>query len=309
MKTQTITYVSSFDEQKLTGYHYATQKPKALVAIFHGMAEHQKRYIWLAEQLVKADFDVLTIDQRGHGESLYDGKVKGYFADQDGWARNLADLHAMVEIVRTETGLPLIVFGHSMGSLVARSYLKHYPEHIRTLFLSASPDRTSIAVIGKYLINLIVLFKGKQHTSAFMTGMSFGNYNKKILNPKTPFDWLSIDEQNVKAYIDDELCGFDFTAQAYVDLLDGMEECYTETGWKVLNPDLPIRFVSGEGDPGYLPGGLEHAVKCLVDAGYKNVTFEYVKGVRHEIFNEIKKTETVNDLIDWLDNSIEVTKR
>lgn len=300
MKTQTITYVSSFDEQKLTGYHYATQKPKALVAIFHGMAEHQKRYIWLAEQLVKADFDVLTIDQRGHGESLYDGKVKGYFADQDGWARNLADLHAMVEIVRTETGLPLIVFGHSMGSLVARSYLKHYPEHIKGLYLSGSPDRSPLASSGIILAKTIALFKGRKHPSPFLGNMSFGTFNKQIKNPRTSMDWLSIDPKNVDAYIADDLCGFDFTAIGFVDMLVGMNEAYESKGWNIVNKALPIRFVSGKEDPCYLPSGIDKAAKCLSDNGYTDVRTEYVEGVRHEIFNDIKKGELTADLIAWL---------
>jgi len=300
MKTQTITYVSSFDEQKLTGYHYATQKPKALVAIFHGMAEHQKRYIWLAEQLVKADFDVLTIDQRGHGESLYDGKVKGYFADQDGWERNLADLHAIVEIVRTNTGLPLIVLGHSMGTLVARCYLKRYPQHIKAIYLSGSLALNPLASTGSFLAKVIALFKGKKYHSPLLGFMTYRIFNTLIKNPRTLMDGLSVDTKNVDVYIADELCGFHLTAQGFADMMGGMIETYESKGWIVHDKDVPIRFVSGREDPFFLPGGLEKASKCLKDIGYQNVSFDYIDGVRHEIFNDVKKGELADDLVAWL---------
>lgn len=302
MKTQIIHYTSPFDSQHLKGIYYSSQSAKALVVIMHGMAEHQKRYQMLAEFLVNHHFDVFTVDHRGHGESLYDGTVKGYFSDEQGWERNVTDIHAMVEIVNHDQSLPLIVFGHSMGSLMARSYLKRFPQGIKAVYLSGSPDQSPLAKVGGIVTTLIGLFFGPKHPSPFLTKLSFGSFNSKIVHPKTSMDWLSVDEENVQTYLKDPLCGFDFTAKAFSDLLWGMDDVYRIQPWTTENSMCPIHFVSGEADPAYQPGGLKKAVECLQKQGYSKVDFEYVKGMRHEIFNDLSKVQVMEDFVNWLNH-------
>lgn len=304
MTTQTITYTSPFDQQHLKGIHYPASKPKALVVVLHGMAEHQERYRSLALFLVDHHYSVLTIDHRGHGESLFDGVLKGYFSDEDGWVRNVADLHQMVDIVNQDLKLPIYLFGHSMGSLMARSYLKRYPEGLVGVYLSGSPDQSPLAKVGVVLTHLIKLFLGKKHPSPFLTKLSFGSFNAKIPHPKTSMDWLSVDDQNVSTYIQDPLCGFDFTTQAFSDLLWGMNDVYALTSWTPINPNLPIHFVSGENDPAYLPGGLIKAADCLKKQGYLTVDYSYVSGMRHEIFNDLSKAQVMGDFVNWMDSQL-----
>lgn len=299
-----IMFTSSFDSQKLKAYYYEVNQPKAFICIFHGMAEHQLRYKKLAQVLNDNHFDVLTIDHRGHGESLFDGKLKGYFADEDGWHKNLDDLHSIIHSVKKDN-VPFILFGHSMGSLVARSYLKKYESELSGLFLSGSPDESPMARVGLTLAKIIRALKGKKHASPFMTKLSFGSFNKAITNPKTSMDWLSINEDNVNKYIEDDLCGFDFTSQAYIDMLEGIHEVYHDT-WDVSNTKLPIQFMSGEQDPCFLPNGLEKAVSRLKEIGYKNVSFTLIEGCRHEIFNENKQDEVIEVFIKWLNNVVNV---
>lgn len=299
-----IMYTSSFDSQKLKAYYYEVNQPKAFVCIFHGMAEHQLRYKKLANVLNDHHYSVLTIDHRGHGESLFDGSLKGYFADEDGWHKNLDDLHSIIHSVKPNN-IPFILFGHSMGSLFARSYLKKYGDELSGLFLSGSPDESPMASAGLTLAKIIRALKGKKHPSPFMTKLSFGSFNKAITNPKTSMDWLSINEENVKRYIEDDLCGFDFTTQAYVDMLEGIQEVYHDT-WNVSNPDLPIQFMSGEQDPCFLPNGLEKAVNRLLELGYKNVSYTLIEGCRHEIFNENKQDQVIELFINWLNNVVNV---
>jgi len=299
-----IMFTSSFDSQKLKAYYYEVEHPKAFVCIFHGMAEHQLRYRKLAQELNDNQFSVLTIDHRGHGESLFDGKVKGYFADEDGWQKNLDDLHSIIHSVKP-LNIPFILFGHSMGSLVARSYLKKYGTELTGLFLSGSPDESPMASAGLTLAKIIRATKGKKHPSPFMTKLSFGSFNKAIPNPKTSMDWLSVNEENVKKYIEDDLCGFDFTTQAYVDMLEGIHEVYHDS-WNVVNPNLPIQFMSGEQDPCFLPNGLERAANRLKELGYNNVNYSLIEGCRHEIFNENKQDEVIKVFINWLNNVVNV---
>lgn len=305
MPGQEIIYTSEFDAQKLKAYYYQIPNPKAFICIFHGMAEHQLRYQKLANTLNDNGFNVLTIDHRGHGESLYDGTLKGYFADEDGWHKNLDDLHAIITMLKPKN-VPFILFGHSMGSLVARSYLKKYGNELAGLYLSGSPDESPMASMGLILAKAIRALNGKKHASPFMTKLSFGSFNKSVKNPKTSNDWLSVDEENVRKYNEDDLCGYDFTTQAYVDMLGGINEVYHGDDWNVTNPNLPIHFVSGEFDPCFLPNGLERAAHRLGEIGYNNVDYRLVKDCRHEIFNDIKQNEVIEDFVKWLNNVVNV---
>lgn len=302
-----IIYVSPFDNQRMKAYLYEVDKPKALIAVFHGMAEHQKRYQYFATELNKAGYNVLTIDQRGHGESLYDGQIKGYFADQDGWQKNLEDCHTIIKDHRG--GLPLILFGHSMGSLFARLYLKSFASDLTALYLSGSPDESPMANLGYQLAKGIRLVYGKKHPSPLMTKLSFGEFNKKIINPRTSMDWLSVDEANVDAYIKDPLCGFDFTTQAFIDMLEGMQDVYRGTDWNCNDRELPIRFESGAEDPCFEPGGLKRAVERLESIGYHNVSYRLIEGCRHEIYQDVKRDQLISEFITWADECLNLNKR
>lgn len=306
MSPQSIVYVSPFDGQKLKAYLYDVKKPKALVVILHGMADHQARYRPLAQRLNEAGYDALTIDQRGHGESLYDGNLKGYFASEDGWLNNLKDVRAIIQTVNEKKPLPIILFGHSMGSVMARSYLKRYASDLKALYLSGSPDLSPIAPIGKVIAKAVRSFKGPKHPSPLLTKLSFGSFNKDIPEPKTPFDWVSTDEENIAAYNADPLCGFNCTADFFVEMLKGFDDIYTsEPGeWTIVDPKLPIRFESGEHDPCQKPKGIEWAAQRLNQMGYQNITTNNVEGCRHEIYNDIHREELMDSFIEWCDASL-----
>ncbi len=303
MKISSFVYESPFDAQKLKAYVYEKAKAKALVVILHGMADHQARYKALATHLNEAGFKVLTLDQRGHGESLYDGTLKGHFADENGWERNLEDVRAIIQKVNETDPLPIILFGHSMGSVVARSYLKRYSGDLHALYLSGSPDLSPIASIGKTIAKTVRAVKGKRHPSPLLTKLSFGSFNKNIPDPKTPFDWVSTDKDNIAAYNADPNCGFDCTTEFFVQMLNGFDDVYVSP-WTSVNPALPIRFESGTQDPCHQPKGIEWAVKNLKDKGYQNISYDYVEGCRHEIYNDILREELMDSFVDWCDKTL-----
>ena len=304
MTIKSLSYVSPFDAEKLKAYVYEVKKPKALVVVLHGMADHQARYKALALRLNDGGYSVLTIDQRGHGESLYNGSLKGHFSDKDGWQRNLEDVRAIVQMVNAEEKLPIILFGHSMGSVVARSYLKQYGSDLQALYLSGSPDLSPIASIGSIIAKSVRVIRGKKHPSPLLTKLSFGAFNKDIPDPKTPFDWVSADEDNIAAYNADPLCGFDCTTDFFVEMLKGFDEVYTTPAdqWTITNPNLPIRFESGRQDPCHKPKGIEWAAEHLNTLGYKNITTNYIEGCRHEIYNDITREELMDSLVYWCKN-------
>lgn len=295
-----LTYHSSFDGHIIKALYYPLDHPKARVVMIHGMAEHQRRYAELAIALNRAGYEVLTVDQRGHGLSLYEETVKGFFAETDGWHRNVEDIHAVITDINTQKPLKLALFGHSMGTLVARSYLRRHGETLSALYLSGSPDEGPNAAVGTILAKVIKILLGKRYPSSLMHKLAFSAYSASVPQSETDLDWLSKNPDNVQAYINDPLCGFKFTAQGYIDLAEGFHEVYHEAEWPVYNADLPIRFESGTDDPCYKPNGLERSVQRLKDIGYRNVSFAYIPECRHEIYNDIRKKELTKLLVSWL---------
>lgn len=295
-----LSFTSVSDGQKLSGTLLLPQQPKALVCIFHGMSEYSMRYRDFAEELQNENLAVMLIDHRGHGESLFDQKLKGHFADKDGWIRNLRDLHDFIRQTNDTLNLPVFIFAHSMGTLFARSFLKRYESHLDGLYMTGSPALNPMSYYAHVLAETLALFGGKRRPSKLLLNMTFDGFNKPIDHPVTKVDWLSYDTQNVNNYLRDDLCGFPLTAQGFVDLLDVSCDAYSDEGWKVQRPNLPIRFVSGADDPCFLPGGLTEAVRHLSEVGYRWVEKRLIEGCRHEVLHETRRDEVVRDFIKWI---------
>ena len=303
MDKKTINISSSYDGQTLYGdLFFSKESKKGFIAIFHGMAEHRFRYEYFAEKLVDAGYVVLNCDHRGHGES---GEL-GYFAKEKGWVVNVEDLHQLIAEGRKGfEKLPLIIFGHSMGTLFARSYAKRYEDEIAGLVLSGTPAENPLGGIGNVIAKIIVSFKGEKYRSKLLDNMSFGSFNKIVENPKTDYDWLSRNEDNVAAYIADEKCGFIFTAKGFQDVIFGLNDVYNAEGWNPKKKELPIAFFSGAEDPcSCVKDGFANAVDKIKSFGYQNVRSKTYPKLRHEILNEDERDMIITDMIQYMDTEI-----
>lgn len=97
---------------------------KGVVQLVHGMQEHIGRYDEFANMLAECGYIVVGHDHLGHGNTVKDEKDFGYFADKDGWNKLVEDIHILQNQVQKEyPELPYIIMGHSMGSLLVRTYI------------------------------------------------------------------------------------------------------------------------------------------------------------------------------------------
>ncbi len=279
-----------------------TKKCIGTIVVVHGMMEHQKRYEYFANEMKNEGYAVLTYDQRGHGESAKTEKALGFFAKTRGWKLLIQDCFDMVSLIKSEyPGVPCILFGHSMGSIVVRSFIKRYDTEVQSVILCGAPTFSNLVPLGHKLSQVIGLVKGKRHRSELLKEIVLGSFNKSILDPKTPCDWISKNDENVLNYINDPLCQFNFTTVAYEDLLFGMMDMNETMRWNFRNKNLNILFISGSEDP--CTGkekGLDKSVKSLKEAGYTRIERRTYVPLRHEILNEIEKDKVIQDCIEWL---------
>lgn len=280
-------------------------KIKGVVQIVHGMAEHRKRYEDFAQFLKSHGYAVVSFDLPGHGESIEDG-LKGYFGEKDGWDHLLYITHEITSRIHKEfEDKPIILLGHSMGSMIARCYIQKYDEDIDALVLTGVPNYQAAAKGGIVLGNILKIFKGGTGHSHLMDSLLTGSFSKAIDNPKTPLDWLSYSEKNIEDYIKDEYCGFPFTIQGYIDELTGLERMHDVRRYETKNPNLPILMLAGEDDPCRgNDAGFEDSLKTLQDAKYTNIKTKLYSNMRHEILNEKDHKEVYNDILKFLNNVV-----
>ena len=280
-------------------------KLKAVVQIVHGMSEHRKRYEDFAEFLKSHGYGVVTFDLPGHGESA-EGGLKGYFGEKGGWDHLLYATHQVTEQIKKECpGVPIVLFGHSMGSIIGRCYIQQYDDELAGTILSGVPNYQPAAKLGQTLGNFIKRFKGGKGYSRLMDYLVTGTFNKAVKNPKTPFDWISYNEENVSKYAKDSNCGFPFTIQGYIDELEGVVRMHEVSLYKGKHKEMPLFVFAGEDDPcrgG--DAGFEDTINTLKQAGYKDITTKLYANMRHEVLNEKDHMVVYEDVLNWLEEKI-----
>jgi alpha-beta hydrolase superfamily lysophospholipase len=285
-------------------------QPKAVVQIAHGLAEHAGRYARLAAALTADGWAVYASDHRGHGRTAPAPEDLGFFAAAQGWRKCLDDLWRVNRRIAADfPGVPIVLLGHSMGSIMAQHFIAEHGDVLAGVILSGASGKPSpLALAGRLVARLERIRLGARGRSAFLHALSFGAFNKAFAPARTSFDWLSRDAVEVDKYCADPLCGFRASTQLWIDLLDAVGEASGRSRLRRIPKHLPIHVIAGGSDP--VSAGtktLEPLLTAYRAAGLERVTHRFYDNARHELFNETNREEVTRDLIAWLDNVMPVT--
>ena len=276
---------------------------KAVVQIVHGIAEYAQRYDGFAQFLNSRGILVVAEDHMGHGKSICDATPKGCFAG--GWHTAVKDTYRLLKNTMEEfSGVPFILFGHSMGSFMARTILARHPNSGISGAVICGTAWMPNAVIGagKAVADLICKKDGEQNPSAFLQKMMFGSYNSKVEHPRTASDWLSRDSRIVDAYEADPLCGFVPSAGLVRDMMTGLQYIQDPKNLNAMKKDLPVYFIAGGDDPvGGYGEGVKQAAEEFKKHGMIQVDLKIYHLCRHEIHNEINRQEVYEDVASWIE--------
>lgn len=273
------------------------------IHILHGMAEHSGRYMKFASALTAAGYAVTMHDHRGHGETAgYNGTL-GFFAEQNGFDRVVADVHEVVTVLHEQfADVPFILFGHSMGSFITRRYMQLYSYHVDRVILCGTGNVTTLHTMGNMVARALAKQLGKETESKLLNKLSFGSFNKQFPNSKTAYDWLCSVENEVQKYIDDPYCGFIPTNQFFVDLTTGFMTLNRKKEIANIRKDMPILLISGSKDPvGDQGQGIYAVAEQFAAAGLQDVTVYLFEDKRHEILNEDNQEAVYQVLLRWLE--------
>lgn len=304
VKKRSISFDSADGRTKVAGYLYTdeVQTPRAVVQISHGMCEYIGRYDDFAAFLCAQGYAVCGNDHLGHGTTA-DGGTVGYFADRGGAELVLEDLHSMNRIAHENfPGLPVILFGHSMGSFFARWYASRWPDTIDGLVICGTGGPNPLGGVGLVLTSLLTRLRGAKHRSKLINELAFGSYLRRFPDAKTPYDWISRDEEIVRTYAADRKCTFIFTVSGFHDLMTALKAVSSQQWANALPKQLPVLVISGDMDPvGDYGKGVRIVHGWLKKAGLKDLSMILYPGARHELVNETCRAQVYDDLRCWLD--------
>jgi len=274
------------------------EQPTGILQLVHGMAEHRERYHDFMDYCAGQGLVVIIHDHRGHGASVKSKGDYGYFYE-NGLDGIIQDVHQVTDYVKNRfPGLPLTLFGHSMGSLVVRCYIQQYDSDINGLIVCGSPSKRLGSGLALKIATWMKVFKGERHRSGLINKLAFGGYNSRFPDATSPNSWVVSDPAVVAAYDADERDGFVFTLNGFEVLFGLMKMAYNPKGWKARNPEMPVLFIAGADDPCIISEkDFRKAVEFLRKQGYQKVDSKLYPHMRHEILNEVGKIQVWQDVV------------
>jgi alpha-beta hydrolase superfamily lysophospholipase len=276
------------DGTAITAYRWSPGgEPRGVVQLTHGMGEHLLRYGHLAAALTDAGFVVQGQDHRGHGATAPSDDALGQLGAA-GWNSLVDDIDVLAERTHDRMpDLPLVLFGHSMGSFAAQQYMLDHSGRIAGLALS-----------GTAAIDLL------EPALDLDAPIDLSAFNAPFTQ-RTGYEWLSRDDAQVDAYVADPRCGFGLDTEGGKAMFARAREVADPSRLAGIRKDLPVHVMAGEQDP---VNGQLALVNALVDrlraAGLTDVTLTVWPDARHEIFNETNRDEVEADLLAWLDRVV-----
>lgn len=271
----------------------------AILQICHGMAEHIDRYDDFARYLASKGVVVCALDHKGHGKSK--GEAYGYFGKGSALGLLVEDQLKLVEMMRkTYKHLPYVLLGHSMGSFVARRFISEHHGVVDGAIICGTAGPGMPVGAGIFLSKLVGLFTPAKKQRPFLGKVAFAGYNKKT-GSDTPNSWLTRDEEIVKKYNDDPLCGFAFTPSAYAQMFECIKLVNSSDWAKSVEKSLPLLVTAGKEDPvGNYGDGPTKVYDMLKDEEVSDVQLRLYENDRHEILNELDRDQVYADFLEFI---------
>lgn len=294
------------DKETIFYYKWAIKNIplKGIVQISHGVGEHAGRYHSIAEILQKNGYEVYANDHRVHGKSVENKNDLGFYDGKNYFEDAINDMRQLTEIIKKEhPNKKIILFGHSMGSLLSRDYVTKYGNDLEALILSGTASfMKGLGTFGLYSAKVISKFKGREKSNQLLKSVFFSEFNKKFKPNRTKVDWISSNEKEVDLFEADPYRIENFSLSVFLDILKGSKKINQKKTFQKTPKTLPIFIFSGDKDPvGEMGKGVKRVAENYKKVGIQNLTVKLYEGGRHEMLNEVNKKEVQQDIMNWLE--------
>ena len=289
-------------------YRPKNQKPKGVLLIITGMAEHAARYEDFSLFLVKNAYSVYICDHPGQGKTAGNPGNTGIITRQRGWQCMLENVRTLYTHVRKEQPeMPVFIFGHSMGSVLARHFTAIYPVYIQGLIISGSLVMSkTFLTLSLILVRLKILFEGFNKKSRWLNKLFYWSFNRHFKPRKTRYEWISSVRQEVVAYDEDPYCGFFLSNGFFREIFKGIAATHRAEALITYRKTLPVLIMSGKEDAvGRFGKDAVKLHKNYFQQNFQNLSLKIFSG-RHELLHEKNKKEVYEYLLDWLNHSLKI---
>lgn len=270
---------------------FEVKKPKAIIQIIHGAKEHKERYYEFINFLNQNHYTVVISDNRGHGASINESYPLGTILDYQELVKDQQTITAYIK--EQYQNIPLYLFGHSLGSMIARIYLEKNDTNIDKLVLSGTANYIGLGKIGILIGNILATFKGKNNYSKLLE--RFANFLDDT--------WVVKNKEALEKYRKDPLCNYHYPITSMIEIFKINQELQRLKNFQCLHEYLPILSISGKLDP--VTGGqkgLNNTLRTLKKIGYKNITNIVYQDMAHEVLNEKENILVYNDILKFFQN-------
>ena len=296
------TVYTSHDGKEIALYTWdEVKKPKGVVKIAHGMAEHSARYDEFAQFLNSNGYIVVMNDHRGHGLTA-EADSLGY-EEGDMWTKNVQDQVALLKYCKEKYSLPVIMMGHSYGSFITQAVMEERPDADAFVLCGSSFMKGLSYTACRIISGSMCRNKGGRYPAQLIVDLSFKSYEKKFHGKNS---WLNRNEAEVKKYNDDPMCGFVCSANFYRSFMNGISVLYKKENYSRIDVTKPLLIISGSKDPvGEYSKGVNKLEKFYIKTvGMQSVTKHLYENARHEILKELCKDRVFSDILQWLDSCV-----
>ena len=302
-----IEFLSSDGKNTVRGTLYLPEgKVLFAVLLSHGMIDHSERYSGFAEFLTSHGCAFFGYDHLGHGRTAACPEDFGFFASRGGRELLVDDLErARLLLAKELPDTPIVLFGHSMGSFIARLYATKYKDALSAIVIHGTAGANPMLLPGRAIVSLLRLIYGERHRSPFIKSLAEGAYEKAFVKTDGKNGWLTRDVARVADRDTDPRTSFTFTLAAYADLFEMLTLCNKGAWFRDYPRELPTLIMSGGDDPvGGFGRGTRQVYKKLQKCGVESLTYKEYEGARHELFFEINSDEVFADILSWISGAV-----
>ncbi len=282
-----------------------SKKPIGIVQIAHGLSEHIGRYDEFARFLASKGFVVCGNDHLGHGKTAVGFSPLGYVerGDHINMVRDMNTLHNIM--VKRFPELPYFIFGHSMGSLLARIYCGAFGDTLSGAVFCATLQLPETMLLFEDPVEKVLSFFPEEDTSVNTLNELFGKFTRWYYKGLSDYSWLSENEDNIASFVSDPLCGAPISSALARELVTMAVKVSSPDWAKKIPASLPVLLISGAKDAvGFFGRGVVAVEDALENAGVSVEMYLYPAS-RHEILNDDCKEKVFDDVYDFLEDIID----
>lgn len=289
-----VSFKSFNERDEVQGWIYVpAAKPAGIIQLIHGFGEHSRRYLHMISKFMDAGFIVAADDHVGHGKTAVVNNHWGDWGDK-GVHTMMEDEHTLTKLVKEKyPGLPCFLFGHSMGSFIARDYITAYGGELKGVALCGTSGVFPGLEEGMAMLQKAVEAGQGEAADPDAPGALMGwMFSRCTEGVKYGNEWICSDPYVQLDHAADPFDAFTkpTSNRAFLYFCQ-MISIITGPDWAAKVPkELPIYNIGGSEDPvGQFGEGLKQVSGWLEETGHK-VTTKIYEGYRHEIhnYNDIK---------------------